>query len=366
MKYKLEINVLRPIKDGELEIEPGITIIFGPTASGKSILLSTIAALLYKGYGKGFHDIIRELLERFPLREFNIKFNDLTFTNKRQVLEGLEEYKEMYPLVLYLPAFRIISYYLGYPMYENVVKDIVLKVIGGKTFSKAFREVLAIYIKKTFTYLHETLSKSIENTDEWLRELKKSSGYLHQLTSPLAQYSMTVYVMALGLIMLNPDLGNRVEKVFSKYFKDLGEIILSEYSMKYKHPSGYVSDIIESSDGIKEVNYYVVIREAFHDQVLFTIIDEVELHLYPRTLIGFLDYLLDSNRESNSYVLLSSHSLYTVAWGIKQIMNNQPVKLYIMKRRNDGYYELSEPDLEKPFEGFEDLYMELLLEHRRT
>ncbi len=365
MKYRLEINVLGPIKNSKLELKPGVTIIFGPTASGKSILLSTITALLYRKYGESFQDIIRELLDKYPLEEFNIKFNDETFTDKEQLLRNFKEHA-ISPMVFYLPAYRLMSYYIVHRLYEDMIKDIVAEVIRGKDFHKAFRTVLSMYVTKTYEDLLKMFAEtSSKEFDKWIKDLQKISGRLYQLTSWLAVYNMLGYLMASGAIVLDPRLSKRINDVFNKYFKDLGEIIITKYAMKYKHLSGFITDITMSSDGVKELNYYIVVREAFHDQVLFTIIDEIELHLYPRTLIGFLDYLLDSNKESNSYVLLSSHSLYTVAWGIKQIMNNQPVRLYIMKKRSDGYYELSEPDLERPFEGFEDLYMELLLEHRR-
>ncbi len=48
----ININVLGPIKKSRIRLEKGISILYGPTASGKSILLSTLTAIMYKNLGK--------------------------------------------------------------------------------------------------------------------------------------------------------------------------------------------------------------------------------------------------------------------------------------------------------------------------
>ncbi len=285
-------------------------------------------------------------MDLYPFKEIDIVVNNVKIKDQDSLLkEKLSDEKETY-LPLFLPTNRLAFFYLTIPFFRRLYGNALAWIIKGETLSKAFEKEL------------ERMEKLVKKYDE----LK--AGLYYSASSPLAFLTTVIYVIALGNLNINPDIQSKVLEIFKEYFGYLGEVEIQDNIAMYKHTSGFATPIIKSSDGIKEISYLVFVLEAFRDIPLFVGVDEIELHLYPRTLIDLLEYLLDVSRKTNNIFIFISHSLFVMEWAIKHILRGEQVNLYMLSKREDGYYELKIPDLSRPIKDFEELYLKILREHK--
>ncbi len=349
---KIEINVLGPIKESELELEKGITIVYGPTSSGKSILLTTMTAIVYKKLTRESREFVRDLIAAYsPFREIKIRVDSIEINSIKALIETDLADKEYNYFPLYLSANRLASFYLSIPVFREVYKRASLSKIFKENVSAAIVEAIKDILKEHF----RDLCKTPDN--------KYLMGLLYSLSSPTALDTALTYVMALGYTALDPELRENITGTFAKYFNHLGSLEVRKNTLFYKHTSGYNLPVLKSSDGIKEISYLLIVLEAFKQIPMFIAVDEIELHLYPPTLVKLLCYLLNTSKSSDKIFMFTSHNIFVMAWAIKQILKGEQVNLYLLRKRSDGYYKLEKPDLSKPIEGFEDLFMDLLRQH---
>jgi len=379
MDLEIKIFSLGPIRDSELHLEPGsLTIVFGPTASGKSILLNTLSSIYFRSLGDVYKPFTKEILDQYMVKDFNIRVNGYVLNNKYQLLE-INPLKNSEFTPIYFPANRITLYKLSFPAYEAFTSTLI-SLVKGKGIVNAIIDAYYTYSGRVIKEMYEDIDKLLKAVKEKtisyntfvervVEDIRKYLSTTYPFSSFLTFYNLVLYAFSTSLLDLSEDHRRYVYNVYKKYFGHTGNIEYKDNVLRYIHSSGFTHAVRESSDGIREIIYMILILALFKNRdkdhyKAYVAIDEVELHLYPRTLIGLLDYLLDHVKSYGSTVVVSSHSLFTVAWGIKHVLRKDPVKLLILSRRDDGFYELREHDLSMPLEGFEDLYMELLLSHR--
>ncbi len=352
----ISIRRLGPVTDTKIVLDNSLAIVYGPPATGKSILLGYIAGITYGLFG--LETVFYEVREFYRVEDVDITVDNKYLVTSRLSSEMIGVDNKL--LTLYLPSTRIVLYSLLEQLYEALIPETFIEALKGREIVEA--------IKTLHSRLVERMSKEliVETRVKPEETIAYKLAYSLIPLPTIMIINSLYYTSAVTLLALNREFYENIRRIFNSF--ETGELVVKDNRLVYRHKTGYESEIQTTSDGVKEVIVDIMLLELLKrirgDYRLVILIDEVEAHLYPKTLIKLLDYLYSIVKENERVsILVSTHSLYTIAWAIGRILDREKVRLYTLEEQPSRYYRVVEPDISDYIKGFEDLYRDLLLSH---